>query len=95
MGIKVFFFKSKGCPQCQATAPAFNQVAETLKDKIQVNAIDIMEDMQTAIDNGVMSVPTIIIFRDNIELKRLNGIVSKDKLEKTIREFLEEPTAGR
>ncbi len=85
MSKTVIFFKSKSCPHCKQVEPIFNEAIEPYKDSVDVNTIDITKDVQKAIENGVMSVPTIIFTTDNKEVKRLSGIVTKDKIEQAIK----------
>ncbi len=80
MSKSVIFFKSKSCPNCKMIEPIFNEVIELYKDNVGVVTIDITEDIQQAVEKGVMSVPTIIFLKDDREVERLIGVVSKDKI---------------
>ena len=84
MSKSVMFFKSKSCPNCKQIEPVFNEVIVPYKNSVGSITVDITENIQKAIENGVMSVPTIIFFKDDKEVKRLTGVVSKDKIEQTI-----------
>ncbi|HDY90236.1 MAG TPA: thioredoxin [bacterium] len=84
MSKSVMFFKSKSCPNCKQVEPVFNETIKHYKDNISATTVDITEDVQKAIDNGVMSVPTLIFFKDDIEVKRLTGVVPKDKIIQVI-----------
>ena len=84
MPLTLTLFKSKDCPLCRQMEPVFQSVAENFKDKISSNIVDITENMQQAIDNGVMSIPTVIIARDGNETARFTGIVSKEKISQAI-----------
>ena len=84
MSKSIIFFKSKSCPICKQVEPVFNEVLELYKDSVGTITIDITEDVQKAVENGVMSVPTIIFLKDDQEVKRLTGVISKDKIEQTL-----------
>ena len=61
-------------------APIIDQVAEELEDKIVVCKIDVDENRSLAAEYGVMSIPTVIYFKNGIEVKRFTGVQTKDKL---------------
>lgn len=82
MSNSVLFFKSPSCPICKTVLPVFEEVAEQFSDSVDAKKVDITEDIQTAIDKAVMSVPTIVFIKDGEEIERFTGMVSRDKLEK-------------
>ena len=57
---------------------------EFYKDSVDAITIDITDNVQKAVEKGVMSIPTIIFLNDDKEIKRLSGVVSKDKIELAI-----------
>ena len=79
MSKSVMFFKSKSCPNCKQIEPVFNEAIVPYKNSVSSITVDITENIQKAIENGVMSVPTLIFFKEEKEVKRLTGVVSKDK----------------
>ncbi|MFC1552390.1 thioredoxin family protein [Candidatus Latescibacterota bacterium] len=81
MSNSVLFFKSPSCPICKMVDPVFNEVAGKFEGTVDAEKIDITEDIQKAIDNGVMAVPTIIFLKDGSEVERFTGMVSKSNLE--------------
>jgi len=84
MPLSISLFKSKDCPLCGHMEPVFKSVADNYKDTISANVVDITENIQTAVDNGVMSIPTLIIFKDGAEVARFTGVVTKEKIEQVI-----------
>ena len=87
-GILITLFKSKSCTSCKQIYPIFEEISNEQSNQAKTVLVDIQEDMQSAIDHGVMSVPTIIFFKDKKEVKRLTGAVSKDKIEVVIKSLL-------
>jgi len=85
MSLSLILFKSKTCSQCIRVEAVFNSAVELFKDKIKSETIDITENVNAAVENGIMAVPSILIFKDGKEAKRLTGLVSKEKLEETIK----------
>ncbi|MDO8733643.1 MAG: thioredoxin family protein [Elusimicrobiota bacterium] len=87
MSLTILLFKSKSCVVCSQVEPLFKSVVELYRDKIKSETVDITENIQAAIDNGVMTVPTVIFFKDEKEVKRFSGVISKEKLEQAIKEL--------
>lgn len=88
MSLTLLLFKSKSCAVCGQVEPAYKSVVELYRDKIKSEVIDITENIEAAVNNGVMTVPTVIFFKDEKEVKRFSGVVSKEKLEQTIKEWI-------
>jgi thiol-disulfide isomerase/thioredoxin len=80
MSNSVLFFKSPSCPVCKMVDPVFNELAGKFEGTVDAEKVDITEDIQTAIDNGVMAVPTILFLKDGAEVERFTGMVSLDVL---------------
>ncbi len=68
------------CGPCQMQAPIIEEVAETIGDKAVVGKLNTEEAMKTAETYNVMSIPTLIIFKDGKEAKRFVGVQMKDDL---------------
>jgi thioredoxin 1 len=61
-------------------APVLDQIASELAGKVKVAKLDIDDNPNTAVDFGVRSIPTIIIFKDGVAIERLAGPQSKAAL---------------
>ncbi len=76
-------FNSPGCSPCKKAGAVINEFMEE-ENNIDLGAyeINIAEDRAAALKFSVMSVPTIILFKDGKEVKRLNSLNKKSQLEK-------------
>ena len=71
------YYGAKWCGPCQALKP----IIEELKgDGLNIEVIDIDENSDRAIKNSVMSVPTIIIYKDGEIFERMIGFKSKEEI---------------
>jgi len=61
------------CAPCRMIAPVVEQVAEEMGDRVKVMKMDVDANPQTSIRLGVMSVPTLIIFKDGQPAERTVG----------------------
>lgn len=75
-------FYADWCGPCKMLAPAVDAVAEELSGKIIVGKLNIDENIEIAERYGVMSIPTLILFKDGKEVNRLVGLQSKDALSR-------------
>jgi len=74
---KLEYYGAKWCGPCQMLKP----IIKELKDSgLNIEIVDIDEDIDKATKNRVMSVPTVIIYKDNEVFERLSGFKSKEEL---------------
>ncbi|MEI6379056.1 MAG: thioredoxin [Candidatus Falkowbacteria bacterium] len=68
------------CGPCQMQAPIIENVAQTIGDKAVVGKVNVDEAPQAAGQFGVMSIPTIIIFKDGKAAQTFVGVQMHDDL---------------
>lgn len=73
-------FYADWCGPCKMMAPVIGELAEELQGKAKVGKINVDESSDTAIEYGVMSIPTIIIFKNGKEVKRVVGVRDKEEI---------------
>lgn len=73
-------FYADWCGPCKMMSPIIDEIAKELNEKIQVGKINVDENQDLAMEYGVMSIPTILIFRDGKEDKRFVGVRDKEEL---------------
>lgn len=72
-------FYADWCGPCKMFAPVFEEVS----DSYDFNFIKINVDNYSDIARkyGVMSIPTVILFENGVEIKRFTGFMTKESLE--------------
>jgi thioredoxin 1 len=66
-------FWATWCPPCQMIAPIVEQIHVELGDKVRVLKMDTDENPSTSMSLGIMSIPTLIIFKDGKPAQRTVG----------------------
>ena len=68
------------CGPCKMIAPVLEEIAEEYDTQLQVVKLDVDSNGQTAMQYGVMSIPTLIVFKDGQAAERIVGFMPKAKL---------------
>lgn len=76
------------CQPCKMLAPIFEAVSKQLDGKMKFAKCNIDENNELASEQGVMSIPCLIIYKDGKEEGRLVGNQSEDILVQQLRTFL-------
>lgn len=77
--VMVDFF-ADWCGPCKMMAPIVEELATELYGKAKVGKINVDENPDIAVEYNLMSIPTLIIFRNGKEEKRLVGVRDKEEL---------------
>ena len=80
-------FWAEWCGPCRMVGPILEEMAAE-QDTISVAKLNVDENPQSAMQYDVMSIPTLIVFQDGVEKKRLVGARSKAALLDELAEFL-------
>ena len=81
-------FWAEWCGPCKMLAPILDQIAEEYKDRLQIAKLDVEESQNIAMQFGVRSIPTLILFKDGVVEAQHVGMLSKDQLTKLLDEKL-------
>jgi thioredoxin 1 len=81
-------FWAEWCGPCKMIAPVLEEVAKEKDGTLKIVKLDVDENPQTAQKFGVMSIPTLLVFRDGREINRLIGYIPKAQLLQKINQSL-------
>ena len=73
-------FYADWCGPCNAMSPVIEELAIELEGKAKVGKINVDENSDIAVEYNVMSIPTLIVFKNGKEEKRLVGLRDKEEL---------------
>jgi thioredoxin 1 len=77
-------FWAEWCGPCRAVAPVLDQIAQERSDELRVVKVNIDEEPDLARRYGVMSIPTIILFKAGEPAAAAVGAQPKKMLEKSL-----------
>ncbi len=72
------------CGPCRMVAPVVDEIAREQAGKLKVMKLDVDENQNTAMVYGVMSIPTLILFKNGQPVERIVGFRPKGDMEKKI-----------
>ena len=76
------------CGPCLMVAPAVEQISREYEGKLKVCKLNVDEASKTASDYGIMSIPTLAIFKKGNVVDRIVGALTKTALEAAIKKHI-------
>ncbi|MGI6188227.1 MAG: thioredoxin [Clostridiales bacterium] len=81
-------FWAAWCGPCRMIAPIIDQLADEYEGKLKVGKVNVDEQGQLAAQYGVMSIPTLVFFKNGEEVERVVGVRPKPELDKIIQKVM-------
>ena len=81
-------FWAEWCGPCKMIAPTLEEIAGEQKGKLAVAKLNVDDNPDTARRFEVMSIPTLLVFKDGEPVKRLVGAKGKGQLMQDLAEFI-------
>jgi len=76
------------CPPCRIIAPIIEELAKDYAGKILFGKLNVDENQKTALEYGIMSIPTLLIFKNGELCDRIIGAMPRRILEPRITRYL-------
>jgi thioredoxin 1 len=76
------------CGPCKMLAPVIEELAQDYGQRIQIAKLNVDENRETAEKFGILSIPTMILFKDGNEVTRITGFRPKREIARFIDEHL-------
>lgn len=82
-------FWATWCVPCKAIAPLVEELAKGYAGKMKIGKLNVEESPKIPSRYGVMSIPTLVFFKDGKVMGQVVGALNKTELKKKIEEYLQ------
>tara|TARA_B100001013_G_C24601139_1_gene438935 strand:- start:235 stop:555 length:321 start_codon:yes stop_codon:yes gene_type:complete len=76
------------CGPCKMVGPLVEEIASEFSDKIKVGKLDVDTNQASAAQQNVMSIPTLLLFKEGQVVAQHVGTLSKNQLKELVEENL-------
>ena len=80
-------FSASWCQPCKQLAPIFSELQNEMTD-VTFETIDVDQNRESAIEQGIVSVPTVILEKDGEQVYRFSGVLPKSVIAGVIKKYL-------
>lgn len=87
-GVVLVDFFATWCGPCKMLAPVLEELSEAYEGKATIIKVDVDAEQALAGQYGVMSIPTMILFKDGQAVKQVVGFQPKPQIENLINSAL-------
>ena len=87
-GLVLVDFWAPWCMPCRMLAPTIEEIANEMEGKVKVCKMNVDESIQYPQQYGIMSIPTVMLFKNGQTVETMIGLQPKEEILKTIQEHL-------
>lgn len=77
-------FWAPWCGPCKMLSPIIDQLVDEYQGKVKIVKVNVDENPDLAGEYGIMSIPTLILFKNGEEVETISGFMPKNKLVEKI-----------
>lgn len=78
-------FFAEWCGPCKMLAPVLEQFSEEMNGEVKVVKVDVDKAPDLSSEHGIVSVPTLVLYKDGQIAKKISGLQSLDQLKSFVK----------
>lgn len=87
-GLVLVDFWAPWCGPCKMIAPVLEEISEEMGDQVKVAKLNVDDNQVTTAEYGVMSIPTLLLFKDGEVVEKVIGFQPKENLVEVLSNHL-------
>lgn len=87
-GVTLADFNAPWCAPCRTQEPILEKLADQFQEKASVAAMNVDQNQDVAMQLGIRSIPTLIIFKESKEIERFVGVQPEAVLSEALENAL-------
>ncbi len=87
-GVSLVDFYADWCMPCKMIAPIIEEIGHEMGNKAKVLKLNIDQTPEIAESLGIMSIPTLIIFKEGKVVEQMRGFQTKNTLKSKLEKYL-------
>ncbi|CAM3924209.1 thioredoxin [Lederbergia lenta] len=87
-GVVLVDFWAPWCGPCKMIAPVLEELDAELGEKAKIVKVDVDDNQETASQYGIMSIPTLLVFKDGEQVDKTVGFQSKEQLAELLNKHM-------
>ncbi len=76
------------CGPCRLIAPIVEELGQQYQGKLKVYKVDVDQEQQLAVQYGIMSIPTLLLFKNGQVVEQIVGALPKGAIEQKLAKHL-------
>ncbi|MBI2883182.1 MAG: thioredoxin [Candidatus Methylomirabilis oxyfera] len=87
-GLILVDFWAEWCGPCRMVAPILDELATEYEGQVTIAKLNVDENRQSSARFGIRSIPTILFFRDGVQVEQIIGALPKSAMKAKVQQHL-------